>query len=639
MPKLKYICLIAVFLLSCLLTVQAQNDSLRNQESPAQLLNDSLMGKKRPKPVPKDTTAKKSPEQARKDSLLKVQKYQSPLQKKFFLRVVNLDSANSKGFKMPDYAKALGSTIERRQELQTLLSNLHDASYLTATIDSMVQDSTRLTAFLSTGKSYKWAYLRKGNVEEAALSLSGFRDKIFRGKSFYYKTAAKLMNRILSFYENHGYPFAQIKLDSIKINDNTISASLKVEKKSVETIDSIVIIGNLKLSQQYLYGYLGLKPGDLYDESKVADMNTRLKALPFAVQNKSMQVVFIQDKAKILLYLNKKNANQINGIIGILPNSSGNVTITGDISLQLLNAFHRGDELGFHWQHLEPLTQNLTVHFAYPYLFQTPIGIVEDFKLFKQDTTYLQIDNKVGLKYLFIGGNYVEVFYQSIITSLLSTSGLQNITTLPPYTDGTTNLYGLEYHVSKLDYIYNPRRGYEFLGSVAVGNRTIRENSAINPSAYEGLQLSSIEYRGLLTTDCYLPVATRACVKFGINGGYVQTPDLMLNDLFRIGGLQILRGFNEQSMYVSQYSVGTVEFHYLLEQNSFFFVFYDQAWVRQTLASSIQYFQDTPGGFGAGMNFQTKAGIFSLAYALGNGRGNPLNFSTGKINFGIVNYF
>jgi len=561
------------------------------------------------------------------------------VQKKQFLKVINIDSVSTKGFKMPDYTKVFISSKERLQEIENLLEAFHDESYLTATVDSMVQDSTKLTAFLNTGMPYQWAYLRKGNVEEAALNLSGFKEKIFQNKPFYFKTASKLMNSILAYYENHGYPFTKIKLDSIKIGGNIISASLNADKKNVETIDSIVIRGNLKLSEKYLHGYLGIKPGDLYDESKVAAISSRLKALPFLTETKPLQVVFVKDKAKILLYLSKRNADQFNGIIGILPNNSGKVIITGDVTLQLQNTFHRDDEIGFQWQHLQPLTENLTINFSYPYLFQTPIGIDEKFKLFKQDTTYLQLDNKFGLKYLFIGGDYFEVYYESIITNLISTAGLQNITTLPPYTDGTVDLYGIEYKVQKLDYIYNPRRGYEFLGSIAVGNNTIRENPAVNPSVYEGLILKSIEYRGTVVADCYLPVGSRAAIKFGVNGGYIQDPSLLLNDLFRIGGLEILRGFNEQSLYVSQYAVGTVEFHYLLEQNSFFFLFYDQGWCRETLASYLQYFDDTPSGFGAGMDFQTKAGIFTLSYALGNGKDNPINFSTGKINFGLVNYF
>lgn len=563
-----------------------------------------------------------------------------PPAKKLLLQVVNVDSASNKDFKMPDYGKEYTNPAERLQALQILIGNIHDASYLTATIDSTIHDSTKLTAFLSPGKPYKWAHLHTGNVAEVAINLSGYRNKLFQNKPLYFKAAAGLMNAILAYYENHGYPFARINLDSLQINGNTISASLNVDKQNVETIDSVVVKGTLKISSKYLYGYLGIKPGDLYDESKVAAIEVRIKALPFLVETKPLQVLFIKDKASILLYLSRRDADQFNGIIGILPNNTGKVTITGDVTLQLQNAFHHDDEIGFHWQHLQPLTENLTINFSYPYLFQTPIGIDENFKLFKQDTTYLQLDNKLGFKYLFIGGNYLEVYYESIVTSLLSTVALQNLASPPPpYTDGTTDLYGIEYKVRKLDYIYNPRKGYDLTGSVAVGENTIRENSAVSPDVYAGLQLNSVEYRGTLQADYYIPVATRAAIKWEVNGGYIQDPSLLLNDLYRIGGLEILRGFNEQSIYVSQYAVGTIEFHYLLEQNSFFFLFYDQGWCRETLASSIQYFNDTPSGFGAGMDFQTKAGIFSLSYAIGNSIGNPFNFGTGKINFGIVDYF
>jgi outer membrane protein assembly factor BamA len=600
--KLKHKALTAILAVSCLCHLQAQKDSLQPRKA--------------------DLPPEKN-----------------QVQKKVFLKVINVDSVSTKGFVMPDYQRVANSSSECMLEIKKLLDAVHDESYLTATVDSVRKDSNKITAFLTPGKPYQWAYLRKGNVDEVAINMSGFREKMFDKKPFYFKTASKLLSKILNYYEDHGFPFVKLLLDSISVKENTISASIRVIKNRTETIDSVVINGTLKLSAKYLYGYLGIKPGDLYDESKVEQIGTRLKALPFLSVARPLQVVFIQGKAKIVLYLNKKSADQANGIIGILPNTNGKITLTGDVNLQLQNAFHRDDELGFHWQHLQPLTENLTINFSYPYLFQTPIGIDEKFKLFKQDTTYLQIDNKFGLKYLFIGGDYLEVFYESIVTSLLSTAGLQDITALPPYTDATTDLYGLEYKLRHLDYIYNPRRGYELLGSVAVGNKTIRENAAVNPVVYQGLQLNTIEYRGILTSDCYIPVAGRACIKFGLNGGYIEDPSLLLNDLFRIGGLEILRGFNEQSIYVSQYAVGTVEFHYLLEQNSYLFVFYDQGWVRETLASSVQYFTDTPSGYGAGMDFQTKAGIFSLAYALGNGMGNPLNFSTGKITFGIVSYF
>lgn len=51
------------------------------------------------------------------------------------------------------------------------------------------------------------------------------------------------------------------------------------------------------------------------------------------------------------------------------------------------------------------------------------------------------------------------------------------------------------------------------------------------------------------------------------------------------------------------------------------------------------YLNDTPYGFGAGVNFETRAGIFSLSYALGSRDGIPLQFKTAKIHFGITAKF
>ncbi|MCX6181458.1 MAG: hypothetical protein NT150_05995 [Bacteroidetes bacterium] len=48
---------------------------------------------------------------------------------------------------------------------------------------------------------------------------------------------------------------------------------------------------------------------------------------------------------------------------------------------------------------------------------------------------------------------------------------------------------------------------------------------------------------------------------------------------------------------------------------------------------------DHPYGFGAGFSFETKAGIFSLNYAIGKQLGNPIDFGAAKIHFGFLNQF
>jgi outer membrane translocation and assembly module TamA len=80
-----------------------------------------------------------------------------------------------------------------------------------------------------------------------------------------------------------------------------------------------------------------------------------------------------------------------------------------------------------------------------------------------------------------------------------------------------------------------------------------------------------------------------------------------------------------------------VEYRYLFEQNSYLFAFWNGAYYESR--TSTAFIHDTPYGFGAGVSFETKAGIFSLSYALGKQFSNPINFKSAKIHFGIVSYF
>ena len=50
--------------------------------------------------------------------------------------------------------------------------------------------------------------------------------------------------------------------------------------------------------------------------------------------------------------------------------------------------------------------------------------------------------------------------------------------------------------------------------------------------------------------------------------GYLESPGVFENELYRIGGLKTLRGFDEDSIFASFYTIGPLETRYLLERNS-----------------------------------------------------------------------
>jgi len=185
--------------------------------------------------------------------------------------------------------------------------------------------------------------------------------------------------------------------------------------------------------------------------------------------------------------------------------------------------------------------------------------------------------------------------------------------------------------------LLKPKKGIAFEITGSTGNRSIKENGEINPALYDSIELNTTQYHLEFSGDYYFPINQRNVIDIGNKSAYMFSPDIFTNELFRIGGLKSLRGFDEESIYASVYSVGKIEYRFLLEQNSFLFAFFNGAWY-ENKSRGINL-RDRPYGFGAGINFDTKLGIMSLSYALGKQFDNPVYFRNGKVHFGIVNYF
>lgn len=539
------------------------------------------------------------------------------------------------------YQKNFHSPSERDKEVKRFFNQLYDNAFLTAQADSIVKnskDTLHETVVVKIGSQYLWANLNRGNVDKTVLHEinSPLLHKL-TGKPFYYKEVQKLEEKIITFYENNGYPFAFIQLDSIQITDSTLSASLLLAKNNLVKVDSIVNRGKAKVSDAFLQSYLSVHNGDLYNESLMKKIGTRLKELPFVRENIPYRILFSEEKAKVELFLEKKRASQFDGILGLLPNSkTGKLLLTGDVHLKLNNSFNQGEQLELNWKSLQAGTQNLKIGFIFPYLFKSSFGADVSFKLYKKDSTYIEVNPNLGIQFHLGGVNYVKAFVDRRQMNLISTS---HIFTLPPYADITSSIYGLAINLEELDYRLNPRKGYTLYATAGAGNKIIKKNDRLNPEVYKDLTLTSAQYNGQVLATLYIPLKQRSAFEFKSNSGYLKNATLFQNELFRLGGLKTIRGFDEESILASSYSILTFEYHFIFEENSYLFLFADGAYYENASVVFQGNRSDTPLGFGSGISFETKAGIFSISYALGRQLNNPIDFRSGKIHFGIINYF
>jgi outer membrane protein assembly factor BamA len=123
-----------------------------------------------------------------------------------------------------------------------------------------------------------------------------------------------------------------------------------------------------------------------------------------------------------------------------------------------------------------------------------------------------------------------------------------------------------------------------------------------------------------------------------VNGGWLETPQYFRNELFQIGGFRLLRGFDEESIYVNRYAVATAEYRYLVGINSYLYGFTDVGFTKTNFTNTS--FTNQFISVGVGLSFETKAGLLNLSYAAG--KRNDVKFdlrNASKIHFGYINYF
>ncbi|MCS6990282.1 MAG: hypothetical protein NZL95_00260 [Chitinophagales bacterium] len=550
------------------------------------------------------------------------------------------------------YRKDFPDTLSRRKEVEQLMRRLYDAGYLEAAPLSLHVDSLQLIVHLHIGSQWKWVTLRPGNVDPLVLRRAGFRLSDFTGKPVSPSAVFELLEGLVAHCENHGYPFAVATLDSLRADSSGLHAALSLNLRQRIQLEGIDLNGNVRISTSFLEGYLGLNLPQPYKESLILQAGQRLQQLPYLTLTAAPQVLFVQDRARLVLALQRKNASRVNVVLGLLPNSlpGGRLLLTGEADLDLRNSFGRGEQLRFSFSRLNTRSAQTLLQGEYPYPFRLPFGAEGSFYLLRNDSQYVDVRLRGGVKYFFDANRFVRFYAGRNTVSIISLDTMQIIQTLklPPYLDSRESLLGAElfYRQGAADGI---SKGWMVQLGGQVGNRRIVPNATITQlhdpehpqfsfaSLYDSFPQQQPRLLVQGQVEGILPVFPRQSLRLVYAGAYQDAPTLLLSDLFRLGGFQRLRGFDELSIFASHYHLVTAEYRVVLLGRSYLYGFLDGAYVENRLEQPPV--RDWPLGFGAGISFETKSGLFGVNYAVGRQRGNPIQFRSAKIHFGYINYF
>ena len=356
------------------------------------------------------------------------------------------------------------------------------------------------------------------------------------------------------------------------------------------------------------------------------------------------------------LHLKPKKNSQINFLIGFLPNSdqfaSQKMLVTGEANIRLNNALGNGETFGLNWQQIQVKSPRLNIAFRQPYIFKTNLGLDLAFDMFRKDSSFLNVNMQFGGRYALSATRSVSLFFQRVQTIVsqggINTASILLTRRLPDIADISSSNFGLDYEWNQTDYRNNPRKGWVLQLTGTAGTKKIRKNNEIielkDPSdpafdferLYDTVKLSTYQFRLKGSANRYIRLPGQSVLRTALQGGWFQSESIFRNELFQVGGFKLLRGFDEESQYLSEYLVATLEYRYLIGLNSFFYVFTDAGWggARGEFRQKHSYFST-----GLGLAFETKAGIFNLAWAVGKRDDTRFNLQQSKVHIGFVNYF
>lgn len=544
------------------------------------------------------------------------------------------------------------SPAEALFAIQRLIPSLQERGFLAASLDSIRPAETGYDAYVFLGNRYRWARVSLGALPPGLLVEASVHPAQWTGRPLSPKDLSRLTERLLRWADEHGYPFAAAGLQEATVDSGGgVAGKFVLHSGPRKVFDTVTLSGDVRVSRAFLLRYLDLQEGEPYNERKLATVSARLRELSFLQEAQPWSVQFQVHRTTLHLFLKERRANQLNAVLGLLPNQgeTGKLLLTGDAQAVFQNALSLGESFALTYQNLQPRSPRLNVETAVPYILGSPVGADARFEFYKRDSLWRRTFFQGGTRYAFNATDALRIFFSTASTRLITvdTALVRLRRQLPEEGDVRTQGFGLEALLNRTDFRFAPRRGFHVRAGGTGSQRRLLRNDAIldlrDGTGYEYALLydsvGEVQTQARLEGDVavYRPLGKRLVLKGGYAGAYLTGKTLFRNELFQIGGFRLLRGFDEQSIFANQYHIGTVEARLMLGGASYVYLFSDNAWVASKYGLTQR--AGLYNGFGIGATLETKTGLFSLAYAVGRSPDEPVQLRRSKVHFGYVAVF
>jgi len=497
-------------------------------------------------------------------------------------------------------------------EIDRILQRVKKRGFFTARIDSISKTNKELIAYLDLGKKINEIIIVTKKDNTNGIIDSGINSIKIKTREF-----SDLTNQLLEQIDRKGNSFSGITYVNPLLKNDTLFLEMKISNSSSRKIDKVITRGYEDFPKKFISKYFLINKNTIFSKQKLNQVSALSNKLDFIKEKKAPEVLFKKDSTHLYLFLDKIGTSSFDGLVNFSSKENGKgLLLNGNLDLKLNNTFNTGEKFEIIWNKVSDEKTDFKINSYVPYILNSKFSTTLEFYLYRQDSTFTNTNFELKTDYLINQKSHASILFNSKNSNYLLNISNNDLASYSNYFIGL----GYELKKSSTSNLYKYKNGLNL--NLTIGKRKT-DTESINQLKFHFSAFANVQ------------INNRGYLNIKNESGLLTSKNYLLNELFRIGGANSIRGYNEQSIFTNGYSYSNIEFRYSLDTSSYLYSITDLGVYKENTTNKIKKLL----GIGAGYQFRINNNLVNLGYVISTNSSTNAKLNSSRLVVRWTSFF
>ena len=497
-------------------------------------------------------------------------------------------------------------------EIDRILQQVKKGGFFTARIDSISKTNKELIAYLDLGKKINEIIIVTKKENTNGIIDSGVDSIKIKTREF-----SDLTNQLLKQIDRKGNSFSEITYVNPLLKNDTLFLEMKISNSSPRKIDKVITRGYEDFPKKFISKYFLIDKNTVFSKQKLNQVSALSNKLDFIKEKKAPEVLFKKDSTHLYLFLDKIGTSSFDGLVNFSSKENGKgLLLNGNLDLKLNNTFNTGEKFEIIWNKVSDEKTDFKINSYVPYILNSKFSTTLEFYLYRQDSTFINTNFELKTDYSINQKSHASILYSSEKSNYLLNISNNDLASYSNYFIGL----GYELKKSSTSNLYKYKNGLNL--NLTIGKRKT-DRESINQLKFHFSAFANVQ------------INNRGYLNIKNESGLLTSKNYLLNELFRIGGANSIRGYNEQSIFTNGYSYSNIEFRYSLDTSSYLYSITDLGVYKENTTNKIKKLL----GIGAGYQFRINNNLVNLGYVISTNSSTNAKLNSSRLVVRWTSFF